>query len=84
MIVDNLFGTCQNVFAKQPVLKFYVTKNLKEVLARSLEELLNLEYVWSDVYTQCIIGGLLESYVLDVTPDLVYCDEKERKRLRYV
>ncbi|XP_067935891.1 receptor-type tyrosine-protein phosphatase N2-like isoform X2 [Watersipora subatra] len=80
-IYDNLFGTCQSVLDRRPVLRFHVKSELRRMLLYSLEELLTIGYRWSDEYTQCIIGGLLESYEVDVSPELSYCDVLERQRL---
>lgn len=54
---------------------------LKSILEFSLQGLLDLGYGWTDSYTQCIVGGLLESYQLSITPELTYCDEREKDRL---
>lgn len=81
-IADNLFGTCQNILERQPVVQFHLTEEFKGMLEYSLQGLLKLDYGWSDDYTQCIIGGLLESYERSLTPDLIYCDSSEKQRLR--
>lgn len=63
------------------IIQFQPTDTLVKILRFSLEGLLELGYGWSDDYTQCIIGGLLESYELDFTPELSYCDTAEKDRI---
>ena len=82
ILLDNLFGTCQDILKEPYIIQFRATETLRDILEFSLKGLLELGYGWRDEYTQCIIGGLLQSYELDVTPEVTYCDRAERERLQ--
>ena len=82
ILLDNLFGTCQDILKEPYIIQFRATETMRGILEFSLKGLLDLGYGWRDEYTQCIIGGLLQSYELDVTPEVTYCDRAERERLQ--
>lgn len=63
------------------MLRYETSDTLRDVLVFSLEGLLKLGYGWKDAYAQCIIGGILDSYVLNISPELGYCDSEEKERL---
>lgn len=80
-VVDGLFGSCQSILDQESSYQFNPTETLYDILKLTLEGLLELGYGWSDQYTQCIVGGLLDSYKQSVTPELYYCDQQEKIRL---
>lgn len=81
---DGLFGSCQSILDRESSYLFDPTDTLYDILKVTLEGLLDLGYGWPDQYTQCIVGGLLNSYKHSVTPDLYYCDNQEKSRLELI
>lgn len=81
MFADNLFGSCHEFLSEKSTPKIYATKTLERILMLTLKGLLDLGYGWSDDYTQCIVGGVIKAYEDSLTPDLIHCDEEEKRRL---
>ncbi|PAA58180.1 hypothetical protein BOX15_Mlig023950g1 [Macrostomum lignano] len=72
---DDLFGTCVANYADNMYFKYRIPRQLLHELKLIMRSLVEQNYTWHDLFTQCSIRAALVSSSIEIPTDLSICDE---------
>lgn len=76
-----MFGTCQSRYGAVDIYKYDLTPSAVVELQKQLQRLVDEEYTWNSIYTQCTILNFLLAFRTNSEYDEGFCDRKREEKL---